>query len=239
MSTNFPDRPLLALLTTVLLCPPLGTASVITYDGDVFPEEAGFDRVSSFDVDRSLTDGWFNHHVELGVWGPPPYGEKDYYNFDLPSFAGSPFFIEWRMISDAPDSEVNQQNGGSLVVLVGGPVRYHFNIASGVARIVRGIQYPVRYFAIEPGVAHTYRLEVFGDEYFEFSIDSLVVDCGLPESVFPTPDALMSFGTRYYRAESTGAWDYVKFGAIPEPATGLLAVSGAAFLLGARRRRRR
>ena len=202
------------------LCASVAYAGVVAYEGNAFPEDCGFQRVGTFDVDRWVNHGWFGHYVERGNWEPLPYGEDDYYDFGLASFMGAPFFIEWRMISDAPDSEVDQQNGAAIVVLVGGPVTYHFNIASGLARILRGIQYPVQYFYIEPGVAHTYRLEVFGGDYFEFRIDNQIADSGEPEDVFPTRDALMSFGTGYYLAESSSVWDYVRFGVIPIDGSG-------------------
>ena len=82
-----------------------------------------------------------------------------------------------------------------------------------------------------------YRLDVYGGDWFEFRIDDDLLFADLPESVFPTPDALMSFGTRYYRSESTGAWDYVRFGTIPEPATAFLVLGGAALMVAQRRRR--
>lgn len=229
--------PILPLLAPVVLFTFPARASVIEYDGDLFPEDAGFERVGTYDVDRWLSEGWFHQYVELGQWAPPPNGEYDFYDYDLPSFVGSPFFIEWRMISDAPASEVDHQNGASLVVLVGGPVTYHFNISSTLVQFYTG-HFPNLYFTVDPAVAHVYRLDVYAGDWFEFRIDDALVFADVPESVFPTPDALMSFGAGYYRAESTSAWDYVKFGAIPEPATGLLFLGGAALMVARHRRRR-
>ena len=213
-------------------------AAEVCYDGTVFPEEAGFARAGTFDADRSVADGVFSHHVELGQWDPPPYGEQDFYRFDLDEFVGRPFFAEWRMTSDAPRSEVDENNGAGLIVFTGGGVGYHFNMASDFARILRGYPFPTIYFDIEAGVPHTYRLEVYGADYFEFQIDGLVVDSGLPEAEFPSSDALMSFGTRFYMDESTSNWDYVRFGTIPEPATGLLVLLGAVPFAMRRSRRR-
>ena len=221
----------------LLAIPAAVNAGVISFEGDVFPEDFGFTRAGTFDAERWLDDGWFFHHVELGEWAPPPMGEQDFYNHALSAFVQSAFFIEWRMMSDAPNSEVFWQNGASLMVLVGGPVRYHFNVGSGLARIVRGVQYPVLYFDIEPGIPHTYRLEVYAGDYFEFTIDGAVMDSGLPEDAFPTPDALMSFGSQFYMDESTSQWDYVRFGTIPEPATGMCVLLGAVALVARRRSR--
>jgi len=88
-------------------------------------------------------------------------------------------------------------------------------------------------------VPHTCRLEVYGTEYFESSIDSVVMDAGLPEDTFPTADALLGFGARYYLSPHTSRWDYVRFGTIPEPGTGVLLLVGAGWALGRRRRVRR
>jgi hypothetical protein len=118
-------------------------------------------------------------------------------------------------------------------------VRYHFNMADGLARILRGYPFPTEYFEVEPGVPHTYRLEVYGGDYFEFLIDSEVADSGLPEDVWPTPDALLSWGSQYYLSPHTAQWDYVRFGSIPEPATPLLLAAGALLIRRPRQRRHR
>ena len=123
-------------------------------------------------------------------------------------------------------------------MLVGGPVTYHFNISSTLVQFYTGY-FPNLYFAVDPGVAHAYSLDVYGGDWFEIRIDDELMFADVPESVFPAPDALMSFGADYYRAESTSAWDYVRFGTIPEPATASLVFLGAAALLARRRTRRR
>ena len=218
---------------------PLARGDVVNYDGSVFPEQAGFERFPTYEPDRWIDDGWFVHHMDVGDGPGGPFGgERDYYHYDLSVFQGEPFFIEWRMITDAPDSEVDGHTGGALLVLVGGPVVYHFGMASGLARILRGYPYPTLYFDIEPDVPHIYRLDVFAGDYFEFRIDGAVMDSGEPEDVFPTSDALLSFGAAYYLAEHTTQWDYVRFGTIPEPATGGLLLVGTSLVLARRRTRR-
>lgn len=218
-------------LALVLTVPMLADASAVMYEGNVFPEDAGFERFATYDPDRWIDDGWFVQEIEQGAGPGGPFGgERDTYHYDLPAFAGEPFFIEWRLLTDAPNSEVDGHNGAAILVLVGGPVTYHFNIASGLARILRGYPYPTLYFDIAPGVPHTYRLEVYRGDYFEFTIDGAVKDAGFPEDDFPTADALLSFGSRYYLSPHTTQWDYVRFGTIPEPATINLLLL-AAFLL--------
>ena len=224
-----------------LLC--LGVSSVasadvppVFFEGDCFPEDLGFERQIHQDPVRWIDDGWFVQEIDVGEGDGSPFsGDHDTYVLDIGLYTGEPFYVEWRMITDAPNEEIDTHNGGAKMILVGGSVAYHCSMASGLARILRGYPYPTQYFEIEPGVPHTYRLEVYGAEYFSLSIDDVIVDDGLPEADWPTPTALISFGSLYYLNEHTTQWDYVRFGSIPEPATGLSALVGLIWLAGKRR----
>ena len=146
-------------------------------------------------------------------------GDSDFYRAGLAQYAGVRFFLEWRIMSDAPAAEVDHHNGAALMVMVGGPVTYHFNMANGLVQLYTG-HYANLYFLIEPDVPHTYRLEVFGGDWFELWIDGVLAAADLPEDVFPTPDALMSFGGTYYLSGHTTRWDYVRIGVIPIDGSG-------------------
>ena len=219
-----------------LLC--LGVSSVasadvppVFFEGDCFPEELGFERTTHHRPDRWIDDGWFVQEIDVGDGDGSPYsGELDTYLYDLGPYTGEPFYVEWRMITDAPNEEIDAHSGGANMILVGGDVAYRCSMASGLAGILRGYPYPIQYFEIEPGVPHTYRLEVYGAEYFSLSIDEVIVDDGLPEADWPTPDALISFGSRYYLNEHITQWDYIRFGSIPEPASGLMLLAGSLFV---------
>jgi len=212
-------------------------ADAVLYEGDVLPEDAGFTRVTYYDPERWLDDGWFFQRIDQGGGSGGPYdGDYDDYRWDIAPFSGSPFFLEWRLLTDAPNSEVDWHHGGAIVVVYGGGVNFHFNMASGLALILRGYPYPTLYFDIQPGVPHTYRLEVYGGDYFEFRIDGTVMDSGTPEAPFPNPYAELIFGALYYQSSHTSRWDYVRFGTIPEPGTGMLLLTGAVWLFGRRRR---
>jgi hypothetical protein len=221
-----------------LITPASAQAAVVAYEGQVLPEDAGFSRVTQYDPVRWCEDGWFYQEIDVGGGTGEPYdGDYDDYRWPLADFVGAPYFVEWRMQTDAPDSEVDWHNGGAFMVSYGGGVNFHFNMASGLARLLRGYPYPTEYFEIEPGIPHTYRLEVYDGDYFEFRIDGALMDFGQPEDVFPTPDAELFFGARYYQSEHTTQWDYVHFGTIPEPTTGLLLVFGTAVVVLRRRLR--
>ena len=191
------------------------------YEANEFPDEVGWLRQGSLTARRELIDGWFVQHIE-GWYDPPVIngGDSDYYRNDLFEYEGCPFFAEWKVVSDAPPAEVDHHNGAALVVLSGGGVTYHFNMANGLARLIRGIQFTDLYFIIDPEVPHTYRLEVFGAEWFDLHIDGVLAAADVPEDTFPTPDAVLGFGGRYHLAGHTTRWDYVRYGRIPVDGSG-------------------
>lgn len=209
-----------SLISLILVWATAG-ASGPWYEGNEFPDDVGWLRQGSFTAERELIDGWFLQHIE-GWYDPPVMngGDHDSYLSDISEYEGVPFFAEWRMMSDAPAEEVDHHNGAALMVMVGGPVTYHFNMANGLARIIRGIQFTDLYFIVHPEVPHTYRLEVFGAEWFDFYIDGVLAAADIPEGTFPTPDARMSFGGRYHLAGHTTRWDYVRWGDIPVDGSG-------------------
>jgi len=227
------------VLGTILFFTP-ARSDVVSYEGETMPEEAGFVRFFIYDPERWIEDGWFFQSIDQGGGTGGPYdGDYDRYDYDVSGFAGLPFFVEWRLLTDAPDSEVDFHNGGAAVILNGPGVTYHFNIASGLARLLREYPYPTVYFDIEPGVPHTYRLEVYGGNNFEFQIDGITVESGVPGDAFPAGDSELLFRSRYYLSPHTTQWDYVRFGTIPEPGTGVLLLASAGWLLRRRRRVRR
>ena len=197
----------------------VSSAAVVEYEGEVFPEEVGFEREIRYDPERWIDEGWLFQHVVARGNGGPFEGDNDSYRYSLSSFAELPFFVEWRVITDAPNSEVDGNNGGAILAVAGSGVNapvvtYHFNMASGLARLLFGFPMPTLYFDIEPGVPHTYRLEVYGGDYFEFTIDGVVRASGLPEDAWPNSDASMIWGARYFQSAHTTQWDYIRFGTI-------------------------
>jgi hypothetical protein len=89
---------------------------------------------------------------------------------------------------------------------------------------LRDIYIPRVIVPISVGEPHTYRVEVYSDEYVWY-IDGVVVDSGVPEAPYPDPNASVTFGAEllsdgYPPPPTTTAWDYVRFGEIPEDASG-------------------
>jgi hypothetical protein len=198
-----------------------GLADVITYEGDTFPEdhEDPWERTGTLDADRSLRGGWLIIDVDLGDWEPPPGGEQDFYKRWGPKSPGEPFFVEWRCISDAPNTEI-PGTGGSVLNAVGFNVINHFTITEDKVRIWRGNTVPFVFVDIESGVPHTYRVEHYADQLYIYYIDGEIVDSGIPRGGFPNASARIIWGSKMWWTPSTNEWDYVRYGTIPEAGSG-------------------
>ena len=176
-----------------------------SYEGDVFPEDVGWERVFFTEIDRSLDNGWF---VDFA-------NETDAYRRPLADFAGAPaFFIEWRVETDAPNSILD--SGGTPVVFsAGGPgAFYHTTITDARVQLFRDTSFPLVFVDIDPGVAHTYRLELYGDQTYAWYIDGELVDFGVPQATYPRDDSVLIWGVTRQDFDSTTRWDYVRFGTI-------------------------
>lgn len=204
---------------TLLLLKAALYADVIIYEGNVHPESVAWERVGTFDADRFLLDGWLIIDVDLGDWAPPPGGEQDFYTRSISEFTGQPFFLEWRCMTDAPNSEIPGV-GGSALNASGSSVSNHFTISEDKVRIWRSNTIPFVFVDIEGGVPHIYRIEQYRDQLYIWYVDGEIVDSGVPLGGFPDPSASIIWGSKMWFAESTNEWDYIRFGTIPEDGSG-------------------
>ncbi len=198
---------------------------IIVYEGNALPESDGWERLGTFDAERSLEDGWFYH----GVSTP---GQLDAYQRSLGEFGGAAeFFVEWRVETDA-DPSLLDSNFTPVVLALGGTsfAHYHVTLTDGRAVLNRSNFVPSVYVSVEVGEPHVYRIELFGDQFFRWLIDGTVVDSGVPVAAYPTAGSEIAWGVRDFDPGHTARWDYIRYGAIPEPATGVLLLAGA-FLL--------
>lgn len=198
------------------------SAALVTYEARVLPEAAGWDRVTFLDCERSLDRGWFVQACDLGK-SPGPNGEADYYQRSLADFGGGDgtFFIEWRVETDAPRALFDDSSVATALSAFGrSGTNYHFTITDTRVRLIRDNLLPIIFADIARDTPHTYRLELFGAELYVWYIDSQVVDSGIPEGPYPTNDSEMIWGTRHDIYENTARWDYIRFGRIPEDASG-------------------
>jgi len=214
-------------------------AGVVSFEGDSFPEDEGWERYDRlYLAERHLSEGWLvqtPHVIELDG---RPHGQDDVYHRPLADFAGMPtFFLEWRMQTTGLREEMFDVAPAAIVLGGNSGGFYHFTIARDQVSFFRDPYIPSVWVDIEASVPHDYRLELYGDELYELFIDGALVDSGVPEGAYPTEDSEIVFGARATYVDSTTRWDYIRFGTvIPEPATGALLLSGAALVFLRRKR---
>jgi hypothetical protein len=220
------------------------SGGVISYEGTVFPETEGWRRSTSLLYsDRTIENGWLVQRAE--VIPTPPYldtQEDDFYYHSLAAFSGASFFfLEWRVEADGPSSAIASVAPASIVAYGSFGIGYHFTIADDQIRLIRDNLLPIVFVDIEPGVPHTYLLELYGSDLYQFFIDGQLIDSGVPEGAYPTPDSEIVFGARAATPEgvTTVRWDYIRYGVIPEPATAALLLAGTTLLILRRKPRTR
>jgi len=220
----------------MLFAAQVSSAGMVAFEGDSFPEDEGWIRSDRlYLADRYLADGWLVQ-TPLALEGNN-WGQDDFYAYSLAPFDGADaFFLEWRMDTTGLREEMFDVAPASIVLGGYRGVLYHFTIARDQVLFRQfSLDHNVRY-DIAPDVPHDYRLELYGEERYELYIDGDLIDAGVPEGAFPTEDSVLKFGARATYVDSTTRWDYIRFGTIPEPATGILLLCASAVLLRRRRR---
>jgi hypothetical protein len=200
---------------------------VVSNEGVSFPEHAGWQRTDFCAPVRFLTGGWLTEVVRVGCGGPPG-GDTDVYTNALDSFAGSrTFFFEWRLFADGDASEIIGVAPAALATgdLLG--VNYHFTIARDRVRFVRDNQLPVVYADIDCESAHTYRLELCGANWYDWYVDGVLIDSGVPEGPYPTETGVVQWAASSWYADNTVQWDYVRLGNLPLDGSGDYDSDGA------------
>jgi hypothetical protein len=143
--------------------------------------------------------------------------------------------MEWRVETDVPSAELDVSATAVVVSAFGSGPNYHFTITDERVRVVRSNFLPIVYVDIEPGILHTYRLELYGSESYTWSIDGQVIDSGIPQGSFLESDPTLIWGVRRFEFDHTTRWDYIRYGAVPEPATGVFLLAASIALIHRRR----
>ena len=219
--------PLAAAILVASLSTP-ATAQVITYEGNVFPEEVGWLRLTGVAPERRLEDGWFIQTLQEST--------KESYRYDiggLTSLIGS-FFVEWRAVTDNPEWLIYEWQVPAVVSAAGRAASlYHTVMTESAAVLLRDVVIPRVIVPVSIGTPHVYRVEVFSDEYIWY-IDGVVADSGIPEGAYPDPNAFVIWGaslTYDGAPPATTAWDFVRLGRIPDDASGDYDNDGALTLI--------
>jgi hypothetical protein len=208
----------------------IAEAQVIVYEGDVYPEETGWERrpLGNPQGERSLEGGWFIQTVRLPAGWPEPTGEFDFYRMPLTTFAGADaFFVEWRAVTDNPSWLLSLNAVPTVVSAAGsGAAFYHTTMTSERVQFFRDTKFPLVFVDITSGTPHEYRLEVRTVSYAWY-IDGVVVESGKPQGPYPYPSAFLIWGAGREYVDATTAWDFVRAGVIPEDASGDYDSDGA------------
>lgn len=211
---------MIARITMLFLLTPFAIGSVVRYEGDRFPEEAGwvvFDRYCQ--PTEWIEAGEFCQQLVVCPGQQPPRGQRAVYERSLAEFEGTPtFFVEWRVHTDAPRSEIPWGGGARLAIGGFQGISYSFYIASDQAKLYRGSMHPIMFVDLDPAVAHTFRLELIGDEQYTWRIDGVIVDSGIPVGAFPSArNDIINWAGASRWFPNTTRWDYIRYGTI-EPA---------------------
>lgn len=216
-------------------------AGIVSYDADVFPDQIGWARGTSLlFADRTILDGWLVQTAERVPYDEFMIEQDDIYRRPIDEFVGMyAFFVEWRMETDGPRTGFGNVSPAAVVAGGNFGISYHFTIANDQIRMIRDNLLPILFVDIEPGVPHTYRLELYGSDLYQFYIDGELIDSGVPEGAYPTLDSRIVFGARAATPEgiSTVRWDYIRYGSIPEPASAVFLVMGTTLLILRRKSR--
>ncbi len=199
---------------------------VVAYEANTFPEDAPQPWIPNpaCDPERWLDNGWFFQHVEQCEPFPPPAGQQESFRryLNLDGFIGeTEFFIEFRVQTDGSSSEMNGTAPTGLAAGGFTGVNYHFTVARNLVQLIRDNTLPIVLVELDPGVAHTHRLALYGAELYIWTIDGQVFDSGVPEGAYPTSDSNnIIWWTKSWFLPNTTKWDYVRYGRIPDDGSG-------------------
>jgi hypothetical protein len=192
----------------------LGTPYWITYEGNDFPENEGWERVTYYgEANRWIEDGALvidslhDRHIEdlarMQRWMDPDPGEL--------------FVAEWRLLVDEGSTGYD---AGVAICRSFMPGHVHFGFSPDEAWV--GLDNLA--FDVEPGVYHTYRFESQNMVDYAFFIDDQLVQHGVFHDAASNQSKIV-FGDLANGSASRSHWDYLRFGAIPEPSALVLALT--------------
>ncbi|MCZ6655079.1 MAG: hypothetical protein O7D91_18885 [Planctomycetota bacterium] len=214
------------------------SADVYTYECGVLPTSAGFILLQAFcgcppepcEGTQWIEDG--NLFQQNGLC--EGYSGANFVShqhlIDQESTPGA-WFAEWKMFTDGSSDEIPSVAPASVVISDGNALTYHFTIADDTVRFIRDLALPIVFFDVEPGVAHTYRLELYGqdlDETYLFFIDGQLLDSGIPEGPLFNQvwGAKVNFRSKAVLVPSIANWSYFRWGELQDPGSADFTLNG-------------
>ncbi len=214
------------------------TVAVPPAHGQAFSSEFFLDPVSEgwtlvqqyCEPELWVDEGWYHQRLDMDACPGNTQGGHDSYRRSLEVFNGAvQFFLEFRVQTDGDRSEL-PAGAPALVVLANDiGVLYHFTASRDLVRFLQDIDVGSRFIEIEPGVPHTYRLELYSG-WYAFYIDAYLFDEGAPEGPFPADNPRISWRGKSWYLPCHNAWDYIRYGVIPQEGSGDYDSDGAVTL---------
>jgi hypothetical protein len=216
-SLKYPSLLQAVLAVLVLAAPATATPWWVSYEGNDYPENEGWERYThGGGAQRSLEDGC----LVLDTMASSEI--VDDYSRDLLSLPGpgEMFRAEWRLRVDrAPgwcDSGISVQFDNRGLVFLTYEENRIFSLGEG------------QWIAtMAPAVFHEYALTSVDLNTYILCIDGLIAHVG--RIVAPAPESFIGWGDTGTGAGDTSltTWDFVRYGCVPEPSAGLLVGSVA------------
>ncbi len=197
----------------------IASADVYTYECDALPEEAGWtlDQIVC-EPEQSLDGvGHLVQVVPLCKSFPNAGSQFDYSQLLAGLSAETSWFAEWRVVTDGPSEELGFTAPSAFLVWDGDFDGYHFTISDDRFRLIANEFSSLH--DLEPGIPHTFRVELFGEnlgEAYGIYVDGEVIFSGVPVGPLWNPPwpPEVKFRAKSKLEPSTTTWDYIRWGPI-------------------------
>jgi hypothetical protein len=195
-------------------------AQVLSSEFFANPVSEGWNLIQTICAETWVEDGWYQQGFDPDTCSTGSGAGQDAYVRSITDFNGEPeFFLEFHLQTDGDRSEIPRGAPAGISMANFAGVIYHVTVARDLVKFIGHFDLPGRFFEIEPGLPHTFRIELYPDWYV-FYIDGNVTDEGAPDGPFPAHDARITWLGRSWELPAENAWDYIRYGVIPLDGSG-------------------
>jgi len=217
-------RPSRTLLVVISLA-ARGFAQVVSSEFFSDPVSEGWPLLQQYcDPELWNDDGLYYQQLDFDACSDtaPPGGGQDEYLEDIDEFNGSTnWFFEFRVMTNGDRSEIP---GGAPIALTAFNFfgeNYGVVMARDQVKLYRDAALPILFIDLASEVPHTIRLDLnnLGQPTYKWYIDGVLIDEGPAEDVFPSDDARITWRGKAWYLPCENAWDYIRYGVIPQIAS--------------------
>ena len=194
----------------------------IAYEGNDFPENEGWERyITDPPAERWLENGSFFMDSRADPHTTDSYGIS--FEEGLDPESGEIFVSNWGL-----RIEDDHLSGSGIAISSDDHWAVSFLFDEDT---LMSVYEPNVYVELEPAVNHEYELRSDNMRDYELYIDDELAIVGVFfESLSPISG--VAFGDIVHGGASLAAWDYIRFGVVPEPATWLMITISLPFFRG-------